>query len=91
VNNSGSIIQLNKEMRMEHKEQFNGFSKNTLSFFRKLKRNNTKAWFDRHREEYDRFVLEPAKAFVVAMGKKFHAERVNVRAEPKLNRSIFRI
>lgn len=71
--------------------QFTGFSKETLSFFRKLKRNNTKEWFDKHKEEYDRFVLDPAKAFVVAMGKKFHAENVNVRAEPKLNRTIFRI
>jgi uncharacterized protein (TIGR02453 family) len=70
---------------------FTGFSKETLSFFRKLKRNNNKPWFDKHREEYDRFVLEPAKAFVVAMGEKFHREGIDVKAEPKLNRSIFRI
>jgi uncharacterized protein (TIGR02453 family) len=62
-----------------------------LSFFRKLKRNNNKEWFDKHRGEYDRFVLEPAKAFVVSMGEKFHKERVDVHAEPKLNRAIFRI
>jgi uncharacterized protein (TIGR02453 family) len=76
---------------MVEKEQFVGFSTETQSFFRKLKRNNSKNWFDKHREEYDKFVLEPAKAFVVAMGAKFHAEKVYVRAEPKLNRSIFRI
>lgn len=76
---------------MQEITKFNGFSQETLSFFRKLKRNNTKLWFDRHREEYDRFVLEPAKSFVVAMGEKFHAEGVDVRAEAKLNRSIFRI
>ena len=76
---------------MENIEQFRGFSKEILSFFRRLKRNNTKEWFDKHREEYDRFVLEPAKAFVVAMGVKFHAEDMDIRAEPKINRSIFRI
>ena len=76
---------------MESKEQFSGFSKETLSFFRGLKRNNNKEWFNKHREEYDRFVLVPAKALVVAMGAKFHAEGVNVHAEPKLNRAIFRI
>ncbi|MGB6339048.1 MAG: DUF2461 domain-containing protein [Candidatus Aminicenantaceae bacterium] len=76
---------------MAEKEQFAGFSKETLTFFRRLKRNNTKSWFDRHRGEYESFVLEPAKAFVVAMGERFHTESVNFRAEPKLNRSIFRI
>ncbi len=76
---------------MDNREKFNGFSKETLSFFRRLKRNNTKEWFDKHREEYDRYVLEPAKAFVMAMGEKFHAEGVHVHAEPKLNRAIFRI
>lgn len=76
---------------MEEKEKFSGFSKETLSFFRTLKRNNNKEWFDKHKEEYDRFVLKPAKAFVLAMGKKFHEENVHLNAEPKLNRSIFRI
>jgi uncharacterized protein (TIGR02453 family) len=76
---------------MKDNQIFDGFSKETLSFFRKLKRNNNKEWFDKHRGEYDRFVLEPAKAFVVSMGEKFHKERVDVHAEPKLNRAIFRI
>jgi len=76
---------------MANEEHFTGFSTETLSFFRRLKRNNTKDWFDKHREEYERFVLEPAKAYVAAMGIKFHAESVNIRAEPKINRSIFRI
>jgi uncharacterized protein (TIGR02453 family) len=76
---------------MEETGSFKGFSKETLAFFSKLKRNNTKDWFDKHKEEYHSFVLEPAKAFVVALGKKFHAEGVVVRAEPKINRSIFRI
>jgi uncharacterized protein (TIGR02453 family) len=82
---------LNKEKRMAGKEKFVGFSKETLSFFRKLKRNNTKVWFDKHREEYDKFVLDPAKAFIVSMGERFQAGGVDVKAEPKLNRSIFRI
>jgi uncharacterized protein (TIGR02453 family) len=76
---------------MEEIGRFDGFSKETLSFFRKLKRNNNKEWFDKHKEEYDHFVLEPVKSFVGVMGKKFHEEGVGIRAEPKLNRSIFRI
>lgn len=76
---------------MINQDQFIGFSAESLSFFRKLKRNNTKDWFDRHKGEYERFVLVPAKAFVTAIGERFHKEGVHIRAEPKLNRSIFRI
>jgi uncharacterized protein (TIGR02453 family) len=76
---------------MNTDEKFKGFSKESLSFFRRLKRNNNKGWFDKHREEYERYVFEPAMAFVVAAGERFHAGGVNIKAEPKLNRSIFRI
>ncbi|MBN1223511.1 MAG: DUF2461 domain-containing protein [Candidatus Aminicenantes bacterium] len=70
---------------------FQGFHHETVSFFRKLKRNNNKAWFDNHRNDYEHYVLEPAKAFVVAMGEKLKRHLPAVKAEPKLNRSIFRI
>jgi uncharacterized protein (TIGR02453 family) len=70
---------------------FKGFSKETLSFFRRLKRNNNKAWFDSHKGEYQQYVLEPAKAFVVALGDKIRGTIPGIKAEPKLNRSIFRI
>jgi len=76
---------------MRDKATFNGFSRETVSFFRKLKRNNNKAWFDSHRNEYDHYVLGPAKAFVTAMGDKMKTSIPAIRAEPKINRSIFRI
>ncbi|MFC2164883.1 DUF2461 domain-containing protein [Acidobacteriota bacterium] len=70
---------------------FAGFSKETLSFYRQLKRNNNKAWFDRHKGEYEQYVLEPAKAFVVALGEKIRESIPGIIAEPKINKSIFRI
>ena len=69
---------------------FTGFPKQTLTFLRALGRNNTKAWFDAHRADYDHYWVEPAKDFVVAAG---HAlQRIApVEAAPRVNGSIFRI
>ena len=50
--------------------QFNGFSKEYVSFFNRLKKNNSKQWFEKHRGEYDEFVMHPARGFVMEMGKK---------------------
>ncbi|MBU1533951.1 DUF2461 family protein, partial [Myxococcota bacterium] len=40
--------------------QFNGFYKETVSFFKELTQHNNKEWFDEHRHEYDTFVVEPS-------------------------------
>jgi uncharacterized protein (DUF2461 family) len=50
--------------------EFNGFGTNTRKFLRDLGRNNDKAWFDAHRDDYEAHYLEPAKAFVEAVGPK---------------------
>jgi uncharacterized protein (DUF2461 family) len=42
-----------------HMAQFNGFSREYFSFFNKLKKNNSKEWFEKHRSEYDEFVMHP--------------------------------
>lgn len=49
---------------------FAGFGPKTKKFLRELGRNNDKAWFDAHRSEYEAHYLEPAKAFVEAVGPK---------------------
>lgn len=71
--------------------KFSGFPKQTLRFLRGLGKNNEKAWFDAHRGEYDEFYMEPAKAFVVALGEKLQAFAPEVAAVPKVNGSIFRV
>jgi len=70
---------------------FDGFPKQTLTFLRGLGKNNNKAWFDDHRADYDAYFIEPAKAFVAAMGDKLVSIAPHVSAEPKVNGSIFRI
>lgn len=72
-------------------DEFKGFSKKTLSFFRRLKTNNSKGWFDEHRAEYDEHVLNPSRAFVLTMGDLLHPIAPGIHADPRVNRSLFRI
>jgi uncharacterized protein (DUF2461 family) len=39
---------------------FTGFTRDTSKFLRDLGRNNQKAWFDAHRDDYEAHYLEPA-------------------------------
>ncbi len=69
---------------------FAGFPKNTLTFLRAIARNNSKEWFHDHRDDYERYWLEPARGFVEAAGEALQAV-APVAYEPKINGSIFRI
>lgn len=46
---------------------FEGFPKETFAFLRALAKNNKKAWFDAHKQDYEDFYLAPGKAFVEAL------------------------
>lgn len=71
---------------------FAGFGEEGLAFLAGLERDNTKAYFDVHRDLYRRALLEPAKEFVVALGDLLTARgSKNLRAEPRIGGSIFRI
>ncbi len=71
--------------------KFEGFPPQTLAFLRGLGKHNDKAWFDAHRADYEAYYIEPAKAFVAALGDKLAALAPAITAEPKVNGSIFRI
>jgi uncharacterized protein (TIGR02453 family) len=70
---------------------FTGFTKETIRFFTSLRRNNDRDWFVAHREVYDQHVMEPAKAFVVAMGERLRTVAPRIIAVPLVNKSIFRL
>jgi uncharacterized protein (TIGR02453 family) len=72
-------------------DQFTGFSRKTVSFFKELKANNDKAWFDEHRQTYDEHVLAPSRLFVEAMGRALKSIAKGINADPRVNQSLFRI
>ncbi len=70
---------------------FNGFTMGTIEFFRELSHHNTKQWFEAHRDEYETNVLAPARLFVTAMGARLEKAFPGINADPRTDRSIFRI
>lgn len=46
---------------------FTGFTPESLEFFSNLAANNTKAWFEAHRQEYEEYLLEPLKILVAEL------------------------
>jgi uncharacterized protein (TIGR02453 family) len=70
---------------------FNGFPKQTLTFFRTLSQNNTKMWFDQNKGMYEKQVLIPARDFILAMGVRLKKIAPGVQADPRVNKSLFRL
>jgi uncharacterized protein (TIGR02453 family) len=70
---------------------FKGFSKGSLAFFQNLAKNNTKTWFEQHKNIYEEQVLVPARDFVMAMGAKLKKIAPRIQADPRVNKSLFRL
>ena len=71
--------------------EFKGFSEKTLPFLESIRKNNNKEWFEAHRSEYEELILNPSRAFVVEMGEHLQALEATINAEPKINKSLYRI
>jgi uncharacterized protein (TIGR02453 family) len=76
---------------MPQAAEFKGFSAQTGDFFNQLVMNNNKAWFDQNRADYEEYVLEPARAFILAMGEALRPYCPGLNAIPQVNKSIFRL
>lgn len=71
--------------------EFSGFAPKTLEFLKNIQKNNNKEWFEAHKSEYEKLILEPSRAFVVEMGEHLQALVPTINAEPKINKSLYRI
>lgn len=70
---------------------FTGFDPAAFAFLRDLADHNGRAWFHEHRHVYQEHLLEPARAFVLAMGERLAAFSPGIHADPRVNGSILRI
>jgi len=70
---------------------FNGFPKEGLEFLSNIIINNSKEWLDNHKEEYEKYIVLPNKAYVDEMGEHLQILVPNIHAIPKVNKSLFRI
>jgi uncharacterized protein (TIGR02453 family) len=69
---------------------FAGFPRECVEFYAQLARNNNKAWFDEHKPDFEKYVMDPARSFVFEMGTLLSAISPKVIADPRVNKSIFR-
>lgn len=77
--------------KMLNREVLNGFPRECVKFFEGLAKNNDKVWFEKHKADFEDYVIAPARAFVVAMGERLNEIAPEIVADPRVNKSIFRI
>ena len=70
---------------------FNGFSNELFKFLNDLKKNNSVDWFHKNKERYQKFLVEPSKAFVVELAPFFNRLNPAIRTEPKFNETLMRM
>jgi uncharacterized protein (TIGR02453 family) len=68
---------------------FEGFTTKAFQFLHGLKKNNTKQWFDSHRDEYETNLREPCRRLVETMALQIEEQKLPLIAD--LKRSLFRI
>lgn len=67
---------------------FNGFSRAGLEFLANLEVKNERPWFEANKSVYQSALLEPAVAFVVAVGERLQAEiSPNIHYDTRTNGS----
>ncbi|MCP4581415.1 MAG: DUF2461 domain-containing protein [candidate division Zixibacteria bacterium] len=70
---------------------FTGFPKESISFLKALKKNNDKIWFEKHKSEYEDYVQNPARDYVTAMGPYLKKLSPGIHADPRVNKSLFKV
>ena len=60
-------------------------------FFSELKNNNNRIWFNKNKQRYQANIVEPLRQFVVETGRKFLKSAPEIVADPRVDKSIFRI
>jgi len=54
---------------MNQERKFNGFSSSTLDFLNSLQTNNNKSWFEAHKPDYQKHLLEPLHNLAVDLSR----------------------
>jgi uncharacterized protein (TIGR02453 family) len=78
-------------MATMEKRRFKGFSPETFKFLRSLKANNNKIWFESHRADYEKYLLQPLRDLVVNLGEFMLTIDPDFEITPAVNKTISRI
>ena len=70
---------------------FNGFFKETFEFLGELYIHNSVSWFNKNRDDYEKYLMNPARAFVTSIGPFIKFINPLFDTEPKFNRTLVRL
>jgi len=68
---------------------FEGFPKEAIRFFKQLKKNNNRDWFNAHKAEYEDFVKLPMQSMIASLQPLMANLAPEIEVHPR--RSMFRI
>ncbi len=71
--------------------KFKGFNQEIFQFFKDLQKNNNVEWFHKNRIRYQKYLIEPAKAFISEIASFLNRLNPAIRSEPKFNETIMRL
>jgi uncharacterized protein (TIGR02453 family) len=71
--------------------EFTGFSEESLDFLAQLKATNSKAWFETHRSDYERVLLEPFRSLVMELTPTILSIDPDIEVRGTVNKTISRI
>ena len=66
---------------------FTGFPREGIQFLRDIDDNNNRDWFEAHKHIYQTALVEPAQAFIVALGERLQTIAPNVQYDTRTNGS----
>jgi len=75
----------------EQQRHFNGFSRKTLKFLKDLEANNNKIWFESHRSDYEKHILQPLRYLVTDLSDFMLDIDSCFEITPAVNKTISRI
>lgn len=68
-----------------------GLNRESVNFLSELRENNNRLWFQQNRERAEEVLLAPARALVAAVGDLLRKKRPDIIADPRTDRSIYRL
>ncbi|MCL5021614.1 MAG: DUF2461 domain-containing protein [Bacteroidetes bacterium] len=79
------------QSKISQELEFNGFYPETFDFFQDLYKHNSVTWFNKHRQDYEQYLMNPARAFVVSIGPFIKFINPEFETEPKFNKTLVRL
>jgi len=80
-----------KDAGPANRSEFSGFSPETLRFLKNLSGNNSKAWFESHRGDYEQYLLGPLKSLVAELGPFMLTIDPQFEVTPAVDKTVSRI